>query len=67
MRKTYLELPGWEFHIREATAGFYEIVGRDRLGHRVCAEGPEVELDSLLERCRMDAVRIAGAKGHGSA
>ena len=56
MEKRIPELPAWQFEIDEVSSGVYEIVGRDELGHRVCAQGTDP--DSLLEQCRSDALRL---------
>ena len=56
MKKRYAELPAWEFELDEISAGVYEVIGRDKAGHRVSAKG--VDLDSLVEQCRKDAREI---------
>lgn len=56
MEKRIPELPAWQFEIDEVSAGVYEVVGRDGLGHRVFAQGTDP--DSLLEQCRSDAMRL---------
>jgi hypothetical protein len=57
MKKEFLDLPMWEFEMEEVSAGVYEVTGRDRAGHRVYAKG--VDLDSLVEQCRNEALRLS--------
>jgi hypothetical protein len=56
MKKRGTELPTWQFEIDEVSAGVYEVVGKDDLGHRVFAQGTDP--DSLLAQCRSDAARL---------
>jgi hypothetical protein len=56
MKKRVTELPTWQFEIDEVSAGVYEVVGKDDLGHRVFAQGTDP--DSLLAQCRSDAARL---------
>jgi len=56
MRREFEELPGWTFGIDEVSAGVYEVIGRDDLGHLVTAKG--VDLDVLVEECRQEALAI---------
>jgi hypothetical protein len=57
MKRDFRDLPTWEFEMDEVSAGVYEVTGRDRAGHRVSAKG--IDLDSLLEQCRNEALRIS--------
>ncbi|WAR43784.1 hypothetical protein [Methylomonas rapida] len=56
MKKTYPDLPEWEFELDEVSANVYEVVGTDKLGHKVSSKG--VDLDELIEICRKDAKAI---------
>jgi hypothetical protein len=56
MKQQFPELPGWQFDLDEVSASVYEVIGEDRLGHRVSAKGPDP--DALLEQCRKDALRM---------
>lgn len=58
MKKSYRDMPQWTFDIDEVSAGVYEVIGSDSAGHCVSAKGIDVE--SLLEKCRSDAVEIVG-------
>ena len=57
MKKQFPELPGWQFDLDEVSAGVYEVIGQDRVGHRITAKG--TDLDALLEQCRRDALDLA--------
>jgi hypothetical protein len=57
VKKTYPDLPTWEFEMDEVSANVYEVTGRDATGHTVSAKG--TDLDSLLERCRMEARKMS--------
>lgn len=56
MKKTYPDLPAWEFELDEVSANVYEVVGTDKLGHKVSSKG--VDLDELIEKSRKDAKAI---------
>jgi hypothetical protein len=56
MKKRIAELPTWQFELDEVSAGVYEVIGTDTLGHRVSAKGTDP--DSLFEQCRSDAARL---------
>ena len=57
MKEHFVELPEWEFEVEEVSAGFYEVTGRDKVGHQVAAEG--IDPTALLEQCRKYALHIA--------
>ena len=61
MKKTYPDLPAWEFQLDEVSVNVYEVVGTDKLGHKVSSKG--VDLDELIEKCRKDAKAIEAASG----
>jgi hypothetical protein len=56
MGRTFAELPGWSFEVREKSAGVYESVGTDAQGHRVQNTGTDTE--AVLDECRDMAVRV---------
>lgn len=58
MKKTYDDLPGWEFDIREVSVGVYLVHATDRLGRTV--QGTDFDPDKLLERARAKAAEISG-------
>ena len=57
MKREFLDLPTWEFEIDEVSAGVYEVMGRDRSGHRVSAKG--IDPEALLEQCRKEASTLS--------
>lgn len=57
MKKTFPELPLWEFEIDEVSAGFYEVIGTSSLGHHVSSKG--IDPDSLVEQCRLAALNFS--------
>lgn len=61
MKKIYPDLPAWEFELDEVSANVYEVVGADKLGHRVSSKG--MDLDELIEQCKKDAKAIEAASG----
>lgn len=50
MRKQFDGLPEWEFEIDEVSAGVYQVIGHDRLGHRIRFTGTDP--DALVDQCR---------------
>lgn len=56
MRKRFPDLPAWHFDMDEISAGVYEVIGRDEIGHCVSAKG--IDLDALLEQCQREARKI---------
>ena len=56
MIKTYLDLPEWNFELDEVSANVYEVVGTDKLGHRVSSTG--IDLEKIIERCKKNAKKI---------
>lgn len=56
MKQKFLDLPNWDFDLEEVSAGVYEVVAIDALGHRVSAKGGD--LDALVEQCRCEAFQI---------
>lgn len=54
--KTFVDLPAWEFEVREVSAGVYRMTGYSFLGHEVSATG--VDPNILTERLRADASHI---------
>ena len=48
-KKTFTDLPGWEFDADEISAGIYKASGRDTRGHHVDATGTDPE--RLIEQC----------------
>jgi len=61
MKKTYPDLPEWVFELDEISANVYEVVGTDKLGHRVSSKG--LDLDEIIELCKKDAKAIDHASG----
>jgi hypothetical protein len=49
MKKTFEQLPGWEFDIEEVSAGVYRTTGRDREGRRLSFVGEDPQ--NLLQQC----------------
>ncbi len=58
MKKTYSDLPEWSFELDEVSANVYEVVGTDRMGHRVSSTG--IDLDQIIEQCKKNARKIGG-------
>ena len=56
MKRTFPELAGWSFEVRERSAGVYEATGSDSVGHRVQSTGTDGE--ALLHECREMAAKI---------
>jgi hypothetical protein len=56
MKKTYSDLPEWSFELDEVSANVYEVVGTDRMGHRVSSTG--IDLDQIIEQCKKNAWKI---------
>ena len=56
MKKTYPDLPEWSFELDEVSVNVYEVVGTDKLGHKVSLKG--IDLEKLIEQCKMDARKI---------
>lgn len=52
------ELPGWDFDVREVSAGVYRVTGQDQAGRRVVTEGLDPE--ASLEDCRASALGVFG-------
>ena len=61
MKKTFPDLPEWAFELDEVSANAYEVVGTDKLGHRVSSKG--LNLDEIIELCKKDAKAIDLASG----
>ncbi len=43
MKKTFLDLPNWEFYIDEVSANVYEIIGSNDSGKKVSFKGYDLE------------------------
>ena len=56
MKKTYFDLPEWEFELDEISANVYEVIGTDKSGHQVSSKG--LNLDEIIEQCKKDAKAI---------
>ncbi len=56
MKTTFDELPQWTFEMDEVSANVYEVIGVDKLGHRVQVKG--LDLDILLQNARDLAKKI---------
>ena len=56
MKKTFQELPGWEFDMDEVSANVYEVIAQNKQGKRVSAKG--IDLDALIAQCKTEARRI---------
>lgn len=59
-RRTFPELPDWEFEIEEVSAAVYRVTGVDQAGRSVESTGTDP--DSLLSECRKAAERIQTEK-----
>jgi hypothetical protein len=57
MKKAILELPGWSFQVEEVSAGVYEAIGNDSIGHRVASKGTDPA--ALLKECLESAKKVA--------
>jgi hypothetical protein len=64
VKKTYTDLPEWEFELDEVSANVYEVVGSDKCGHRVSHKG--LDLDEIIEQCKKDAAAIEAEGGRRS-
>jgi hypothetical protein len=53
---SFPELPGWSFSAQEVSANVFRVIGRDLQGRSVESEG--LDLDLLLEECRIAAKRL---------
>lgn len=62
MKKTFPDLPGWQFEMDEVSAGVYEVTARHRAGH--CVSARDTDLEAALQQCRRDA-RLAPTSGPG--
>ena len=51
MKRTFQDLPGWTFEIREVSAGVFVVTGRDAPGRNIERIGSDV--DAMLESCRL--------------
>jgi len=56
MIKIYPDLPEWNFELDEVSANVYEVVGMDKLGHRVSSTG--IDLEKIIEQCKRNAKNI---------
>ncbi len=56
MIQVFPELPEWKFDVDEISAGVYEIVGTDGVGHRIQLRGTDP--DALFAEARLSASRI---------
>jgi len=63
MKKIFSDLPEWTFYMEEVSAGVYEVVGRDMAGHYLSVKG--IDLDEILEDCRMEAKHISNNPDQG--
>lgn len=59
MKKSFEQLPGWEFEIEEVSAGVYRTIGRDRNGRHLSYVGEDPE--DLLRRCKAAAMATRAA------
>jgi hypothetical protein len=59
MKRTFPELPGWSFEVRERSAGVYEVVGVDASGRRVETVGTDDT--ALLKECRAMVAKVSSA------
>jgi hypothetical protein len=57
MKKVFPDLPDWTFDMDEVSAGVYEVIGQDVLGHYLSVKG--IDLDAILEECRVKAKNIS--------
>ena len=48
-------MDGWKFELIEASANYYRIEGKNKLGISVSRTYSEMELDETLEKCANDA------------
>ena len=58
MAKEFEDLPGWKFYEEEISYLVYEVKGIGPKNESVCFVGTELELDSLLEKCRCKALEM---------
>ncbi len=57
MKKTFPDIPDWQFEIEEVSANVYRVTGVTANGHRVQSEGSD--FDALLEDAKGSALRIS--------
>jgi hypothetical protein len=58
------ELPGWNFDLKEVSAGVFQVTATDTNGRRVQHTGTDP--DAVLAECRATAERIAREVAHRS-
>lgn len=61
MKKVFPDLPKWVFEMDEVSAGVYEVVARDALGHYTSVKG--TDLDELVKKCKHEAARLEQRNG----
>lgn len=57
MKKVFPDLPDWTFNMDEVSAGVYEVVGQDEVGHYLSVKG--IDLDAIVEECKIKAQNIS--------
>jgi hypothetical protein len=56
MKRTYLDLPHWEFNIEEVSAGVYRVDAMSTQGHKVSKTG--IDVNELINECKFEAKEI---------
>ena len=56
-KRTYPDLPKWVFDIDEVSAGVYEVVAKDDLGHEISEQG--IDVADAIENCKRRAKELA--------
>lgn len=57
MNRTFAELPGWTFQVKEVSAGMYKMTGESEDGRKVSTLG--TDYDRVLEEATTDAAKAS--------
>ncbi len=55
MPQMFPDVPHWTFDVYEVSAGVYEVKGKDIYGHIVGRKGIEMDLEKLIDECKIEA------------
>ena len=50
MKQEYTELPAWTFEVDQLSEDIFYVIGKDKTGHQVSAEGFDV--DQIIQQCK---------------
>ena len=56
MKQQFEELPAWTFEVEHSSADIFYVIGKDKTGHQVLAEG--FDLDQIMHQCKKYAVYV---------